>query len=83
MLEWMGLNSYYYYGLEPKMSAGMIKLHECITTEMTFKVGIFWEGHKILQNLHLTFVYSTYKVSLRIKISQNFVAFSEYMNFTE
>ena len=25
----MGLNSYYYDGLRPKMSAGMIKLHEC------------------------------------------------------
>jgi hypothetical protein len=24
-----------------------------------FKVRIFWEGDKILQNLHLTFVYST------------------------
>ena len=24
------------------------------------KVRIFWEGHKIFQNLHLTFVYSTY-----------------------
>ena len=24
------------------------------------KVHIFWEGHKILQNLHLTFDYSTY-----------------------
>ena len=26
----MGLNFYYYDGLQPKMSAGMIKLHECI-----------------------------------------------------
>ena len=26
----------------------------------TVKVHIFWEGHKILQNLHLTFDYSTY-----------------------
>ena len=29
MLEWMGLNSYDYDGLQPKMSVGMIKLHEC------------------------------------------------------
>ena len=27
----------------------------------TTKVRIFWEGHKILRNLHLTFVYSTYR----------------------
>ena len=25
----MGLNFYYYDGLQPKMRAGMIKLHEC------------------------------------------------------
>ena len=25
------------------------------------KVRIFWEGHMILRNLHLTFVYSTYR----------------------
>ena len=41
------------------------------------KVQIFWEGHKIWRNLHLTFVLS----SASQKISQNFVAFSEYMNF--
>ena len=28
--------------------------------ELSFKVLIFWEGHKIMQNLHLTFVYSRY-----------------------
>ena len=42
-----------------------------------FKVHIFW-GHKILRNLHLTFVL----VKSKVKISQNFVAFSEHMNFT-
>ena len=45
------------------------------------KVHIFWEGHKILQNLHLTFVLCSV-VKSKVKISQNFVAFSEYMNFT-
>ena len=29
MLEWLGLNSYHYDGLQPKMSAGMIEKHEC------------------------------------------------------
>ena len=28
-LEFMGLNFYYYGGLQPKMRVGMIKLHEC------------------------------------------------------
>ena len=26
-----------------------------------FKLRIFWEGHKNFRNLHLTFVYSTYR----------------------
>ena len=30
VLEWMGLNFYYYDGLQPKMSAGIINEHECI-----------------------------------------------------
>ena len=41
------------------------------------KVHIFWEGHKILRYFHLTFVLC----SASQKILQNFVAFSEYMNF--
>ena len=39
------------------------------------KVHIFWEGHKILRNLHLTFVLCSV-VKSKVKISQNFVAFS-------
>ena len=31
------------------------------TVLFTYKVHIFWEGHKILRNLHLTFDYSTYR----------------------
>ena len=46
----------------------------------TFKVHIFWEGHKILQNLPLTSVCTV--VKNKGKISQNFVSFSEYLNFT-
>ena len=42
------------------------------------KVHIFWEGHKIFRNLHLTVC--TVDKS-KMKISQNFVTFSEYMNF--
>ena len=42
------------------------------------KVHIFWEGHKILQNLHPTFDWHY----IEQKILQNFVAFSEYMNLT-
>ena len=46
------------------------------------KVHIFWEGHKILRNLHLTYLLSTvHTAKSKVKISQSFVAFSEYMNF--
>ena len=46
-------------------------------------VHIFWEGQKILQNLHLTFVQSyVVPVKSKVEISQNILAFSEYMNFT-
>jgi hypothetical protein len=45
------------------------------------KVHIFWEGYKILRNLHLTLSYVV-PVKSKVEISQNFVAFSEYMNFS-
>ena len=49
----------------------------------SFKVHIFWECHKILRNLNLTFVYSTVHTDKsKVEISQNFVAFSEYMENT-
>ena len=45
------------------------------------KVHIFWEGHKILQISTLLLTGTTYGKS-KVKISQNFEAFSEYRNFT-
>ena len=49
------------------------------------KVRIFWEGRKILQNLDLTFclryIYMQSADKSKVDIFQNFVAFSEYMNF--
>ena len=47
--------------------------------QSTIKVHIFWEGHTILRNLHL--LSYVVPVESKVKISQNFVAFSEYMNF--
>ena len=44
-----------------------------------FKVQTFWEGHKILRNLHL--LSYVVPVKSKVEISQNFVTFSEYMNF--
>ena len=38
------------------------------------------KGHKISRNLHLTLA-KVHTVKSKLKISQNFVAFSEYMNF--
>ena len=39
------------------------------------KVHIFWQGHKILWNLHLTFV-CMYVDKSKVEISQTFVAFA-------
>ena len=53
-----------------------------ITSFIYFLKFIYSEkATKFLQNLPLTFDYSTYTVKSKVKISQNFVAFSEYMNF--
>ena len=46
---------------------------------MEGKVHIFWEGHKILRNFPLDF--DRHYIGQKGKISQNFVASSEYMNF--
>ena len=48
-----------------------------LTFNWVFKVHIFWEGHKIFRNLHLPFDWHY----IGHKISQIFVALSEYMNF--
>ena len=45
-----------------------------------YKVHIFQEGHKFLQNLHSRFVLC--RKGQIYDISQHFVAFSEYMNLS-
>ena len=47
------------------------------------KVHIFWEGHKMLRNLPLILLTVCTVVKSKGNILKNFVAFSEYMNFTE
>ena len=76
----------------PSISRGKEKSWQIVVTFVSFaalmelhttfgKAHIFWEGHKILWNLDLTFdpMYCSQKEG---EDSQNFVAFSEYMNFT-
>ena len=55
-------------------------LLQCCLKTRHVKVHIFWEGHKILRNLHQLFVLCT---ASQIEILQNFVALSEYMNFNK
>ena len=43
------------------------------------KVHIFWEGHKILRNLHLTFDYSTYSQ----KLGEDFAKFCGLLRIYE
>ena len=42
-----------------------------LSIRFVFKVHIFWEGHKILRNLLLTFDYSTYS----LKLGEDFAKF--------
>ena len=64
-------------------------IQKFVTSNLFFvKVHIFWEGHKFLRNLHRRFVlYSASQIYSAlmhaVEISQNFVAFSEYMNLTQ
>ena len=67
---------------EKKLCTKMNKLvsTQKIYTYSTFKVHIFWEGHKSLRNLHLLLSVCTVDKS-KVDILQNFVAFSEWTNF--
>ena len=50
---------------------------------LRIKVHIFWEGHKILRNLHLTFdLHYVHRTIVRWRFRKFFLAFSECMNFT-
>ena len=46
------------------------------------KLHIFWEAHKMFQNLHQLHICPIYCQSNMVRILQNFVNYSEYMNFT-
>ena len=46
------------------------------------KVHIFWEGHKIFCKISTLLLSYVVPVKSKVEISQNFVAFSEYINFT-
>ena len=55
MLEWMGLNFYYYDGLQPEMRAGIINEHE--STINSFKYDQHFSRHIFhLHNLCIKYV---------------------------
>ena len=58
--------------LDESINVGYFKM----LIQIIHKVHIFWEGHNILKNLHLTLTGTT-KVNSKVKISQSFVAYSE------
>ena len=51
--------------------------------EISFKVQLFWEGHKNLRNLPYGFDIYLVNVKTIRQIVQIFVAFSEKLNFTQ
>ena len=55
------------------------KMYERIRLYYYDKVHIFWEGHKIFQNLHLTFDYSTYNQ----KLGEDFAKFCGLLRIYE
>ena len=58
------------------------KMWKLILRTYCNKVHIFWEGHKILRNLHQLFVLYTASQIIG-EFSQNSLAFLEYMNFNK
>ena len=57
-------------------------IHVSFFITFFYKVHIFWEGHKILQSLHLTFDRHS-EEKRKVEILKIFLALSEYMNFKE
>ena len=75
--------SRYLFGRLCILAILMEKFYIQNSTYVPSKIHIFWEGHKMLRNLHLTFVLCSASLKNKAKISQNFVAFSiMYMSFT-
>ena len=66
----------------PTFSTLGITLSYKIFRILCVKVGIFWEGHKIWKNLPLKIWRYWVASNFKWKIFSNFVAFSEYPNFT-
>ena len=57
------------------------KYHFCRIWSLIYvKVHIFWEGHKICEIFPLLLI-AVHTVKIKGNISQNVVAFSEYINF--
>ena len=70
--------NFYFFFAPAKLKGNQIQISKL--KENNDKVHIFWEGHQILRNLHCRFDWHFMDKST-VEISQNFVAFSEYMNF--
>ena len=74
-LVWVLYVTQYFYFLHFRLFSNSHNLYFHMNMPL-FKVHIFWKGHKFLRNLHCS------NCQITVEISQNFVAFSEYMNFT-
>ena len=60
----------------------LFKGGNCSRAETIWGNTVFWEGHKSLRNLQPLLLTVCTVVKSKGKISQKFLAFSEYMNFT-
>ena len=84
MQDWSG------NGVFNRLVSSLLKMHGTSPLSTPSQFGpvllrfiyVLWEGHKILQNIHHSIlVTGTTQGKSKVEISQNFVAFSEYMNF--
>ena len=65
----MGLNSYYYDGLQPKMYAGMIKLHE--VSPLRGLVGFEKKKKSMAPLFTVFFVSNVCKIFLLFPVTKN------------
>ena len=64
------------------MKKKLLLLRSFTEVSSTGKDQIFWEGRKIWKNLPLEIWRNLVRSNFKWKIFSNFVAFSEYPNFT-
>ena len=59
----MGLNSYYYDGLQPKMSAGIINEHECMYCAKAYCLNIRYDVCTVFESENKGILFKKHQIS--------------------